>query len=80
MTYCISCGAYNTGKKTQDNQICTNCGDTEGLIFEPVEINLEELSEIINLIINNSGSDPLTIEELGKEALDKIDLIREEIE
>lgn len=34
MTYCTTCGAFDSLLQTSDNHCCRECGDTEGIIWE----------------------------------------------
>jgi hypothetical protein len=33
MTYCTTCGAPDSLSQTSDNHCCSECGDTEGIVW-----------------------------------------------
>lgn len=44
MVYCKSCGDFNDVTQTLDNAWCSNCGDTENLVWEDSD-EWEQLTE-----------------------------------
>lgn len=46
-TYCKTCGAIDSMLQTSDNEICGECGDTEGLITDE-DYTEQEWEEITN--------------------------------